>query len=136
MAPAVVIDNGTGYTKMGFAGNCEPSFIIPSVIGTKDAAKARKDWKGLEDMDFWIGDEATARAGEYTLSAYLHGTAIRGLLPVHIAAAGLHPPVLGPVGTERLVALRSEATTTEGQRGSGKIREGSSIECIARSAYE
>ena len=66
--PAAVIDNGTGYTKMGFAGNCEPSFIIPSVIGTKDAAKARKDWKGLEDMDFWIGDEAVARSNDYTVN--------------------------------------------------------------------
>jgi len=33
MDPAtVVIDNGTGYTKMGYAGNMEPSYIIPSVI--------------------------------------------------------------------------------------------------------
>jgi actin-related protein len=32
--PTVVIDNGTGYTKMGFAGNLEPSYIIPSVIAT------------------------------------------------------------------------------------------------------
>jgi len=24
--PAIVIDNGTGYTKMGFAGNMEPEF--------------------------------------------------------------------------------------------------------------
>ena len=31
-APAVVIDNGTGYTKMGYAGNLDPSYIIPSVI--------------------------------------------------------------------------------------------------------
>jgi actin-related protein 3 len=30
--PAVVIDNGTGYTKMGFAGNMEPQFQIPSVL--------------------------------------------------------------------------------------------------------
>jgi len=28
----VVIDNGTGYTKMGYAGNLEPSYLIPSVI--------------------------------------------------------------------------------------------------------
>jgi len=28
----VVIDNGTGYTKMGYAGNMEPSYLIPSVI--------------------------------------------------------------------------------------------------------
>ncbi len=31
---AVVIDNGTGYTKMGYAGNMEPSYMIPSVIAT------------------------------------------------------------------------------------------------------
>ena len=28
----VVIDNGTGYTKAGYAGNCEPNFIVPSLI--------------------------------------------------------------------------------------------------------
>jgi actin-related protein 3 len=28
----VVIDNGTGYTKMGYAGNLEPSYIIPTVL--------------------------------------------------------------------------------------------------------
>ena len=33
MDPAtVVIDNGTGYTKMGYAGNMEPSYLIPSII--------------------------------------------------------------------------------------------------------
>ena len=101
---------------MGFAGNCEPSFIIPSVIGTKDTknvravapsapalasarhaphtpfshcerrplapaltpaahtrtpslgTQARKDWKGVEDMDFWIGDEAVSRSQEYTVN--------------------------------------------------------------------
>lgn len=35
MEPAtVVIDNGTGYTKMGYAGNMEPSYMIPSMIAT------------------------------------------------------------------------------------------------------
>lgn len=29
---AIVIDNGTGYTKMGYAGNMEPSLVIPSVL--------------------------------------------------------------------------------------------------------
>ena len=65
-APAVVIDNGTGYTKMGYAGNCEPSFIIPSLLGHKDPQKVGKAWKGVEDLDYWIGDEAVARSTEYT----------------------------------------------------------------------
>ena len=30
----VIIDNGTGYSKMGYAGNMEPSYMIPSVVAT------------------------------------------------------------------------------------------------------
>ncbi|KAK0282023.1 Actin-related protein 3 [Friedmanniomyces endolithicus] len=33
--PAVVMDNGTGYTKLGFAGNDSPSFVFPTAIATK-----------------------------------------------------------------------------------------------------
>ncbi|ONM09806.1 hypothetical protein ZEAMMB73_Zm00001d034213 [Zea mays] len=35
--PNVVIDNGTGYTKMGFAGNVEPCFITPTVVAVNDS---------------------------------------------------------------------------------------------------
>lgn len=77
--PAVVIDNGTGYTKMGYAGNCEPSFIVPSVIGTKDPKNARKDMKGLEDMDFYIGDEVRSRAVVLAVDAV--GLFVSPLLP-------------------------------------------------------
>ena len=35
MEPAtVVIDNGTGFTKMGYAGNMEPSYLFPTSIAT------------------------------------------------------------------------------------------------------
>ena len=66
--PAVVIDNGTGYTKMGFAGNCEPQYITPTVIATqegKGAQKAAAQKKGIEDLDFYIGDEALAHSKTY-----------------------------------------------------------------------
>jgi len=58
--PAVVIDNGTGYTKMGYAGNSEPQYIIPSAIGTKGGKTQDINVKqeGISDLDFWIGDEA------------------------------------------------------------------------------
>ena len=29
-------------------------------------SQTKKDWKGMEDLDFWVGDEATSRAGEYS----------------------------------------------------------------------
>jgi len=75
--PAVVIDNGTGYTKMGFAGNCEPQYIIPTIIATqegKGTQKAATQKKGVEDLDFYIGDEALAYAKTYdTFYPVRHG---------------------------------------------------------------
>ncbi|VFQ87677.1 unnamed protein product [Cuscuta campestris] len=74
--PAVVIDNGTGYTKMGFAGNVEPCFILPTVVAANDSfvnqprASSTKssNWLAqhsagvMADLDFYIGDEALARS--------------------------------------------------------------------------
>lgn len=64
-APPVVIDNGTGYTKMGYAGNCEPDFIIPSVIGVSTKKKVASKAGGAEELDFYIGDEAQKRSKTY-----------------------------------------------------------------------
>ena len=33
--PTAVVDVGTGYTKLGFAGNTEPQFIFPSQVGIR-----------------------------------------------------------------------------------------------------
>lgn len=54
----VVIDNGTGYTKMGYAGNVEPQYIIPTVTAEKadGGLQGRRD--GIDDLDFYIGDKA------------------------------------------------------------------------------
>jgi actin-related protein 3 len=48
---------------MGFAGNTEPQYIMPSCIAIKESAKVgdqaiRRLGKGVEDLDFFIGDEA------------------------------------------------------------------------------
>lgn len=37
--PAIVIDNGTGYTKLGYAANTGPQFIIPSSIAIRETNK-------------------------------------------------------------------------------------------------
>jgi len=75
--PAVVIDNGTGYTKMGFAGNTEPQYIVPTVISTqegKGSQKAATQKKGIEDLDFFIGDEALSYSKTYdTFYPVRHG---------------------------------------------------------------
>lgn len=60
-----VIDNGTGYTKMGFAGNTTPQFIIPSAIAVKE--RGQKTGRGIEDLDFFIGDEAMDQPNLYSV---------------------------------------------------------------------
>jgi len=70
--PACVIDVGTGYTKMGYAGNKEPQFIIPSAIAVKETAKVgdeaqRRLTRGVEDLDFFIGDEAMEQKTPYAV---------------------------------------------------------------------
>ena len=66
--PTVVIDNGTGYTKMGYAGNMDPNYIIPSTIATSLSKVSilstfninyQKNTKfECSELDYYIGDEA------------------------------------------------------------------------------
>ncbi|CAH02543.1 Arp3 [Kluyveromyces lactis] len=39
--PAVVMDNGTGLTKLGFAGNDSPSWVFPTAIATAQSGKSQ-----------------------------------------------------------------------------------------------
>eukprot|EP00698_Gefionella_okellyi_P019903 TRINITY_DN6173_c0_g2_i1.p1 TRINITY_DN6173_c0_g2~~TRINITY_DN6173_c0_g2_i1.p1 ORF type:complete len:420 (-),score=69.08 TRINITY_DN6173_c0_g2_i1:30-1289(-) len=66
--PPVIIDNGTGYTKMGYAGNPEPDYIIPTVIAVNPQKGVASQRKGVEDLDFYIGDEALARSKTYQVT--------------------------------------------------------------------
>ncbi|KAK7033019.1 hypothetical protein R3P38DRAFT_2700464 [Favolaschia claudopus] len=74
LAP-IICDNGTGYSKVGFAGNSDPSFVFPTAIATKGSASSSSNApaipskpghlaskRGVEDLDFFIGDEALANA--------------------------------------------------------------------------
>ena len=60
--PPVVIDNGTGYTKMGFAKNVDPQHVIPTCVAENASSTStnatRKGARAMRDLDFVIGDEA------------------------------------------------------------------------------
>lgn len=76
--PACVIDVGTGYTKLGFSSNKEPQFIIPSAIAVRETPKvgdqsSRRLTKGMEDLDFFIGDEAFDAKGYAVKYPVRHG---------------------------------------------------------------
>jgi actin-related protein len=118
-SPPVVIDNGTGfvlrarpkrcrrrravadcvlreysYTKMGYAGNCEPQYIVPTTIASRVATVRKAAWfgafsanswlllaaqggqaqvlEGLDDMDFYIGNEAHIHSSTHQVPAVAH----------------------------------------------------------------
>ena len=49
----IIIDNGTGITKSGFAGDENPQSIIPTLIGFK-----KKDDQNEKLKKFYVGEEA------------------------------------------------------------------------------
>ncbi|XP_066092837.1 actin-related protein 3B isoform X3 [Saccopteryx bilineata] len=76
--PPCVVDCGTGYTKLGYAGNTEPQFIIPTCIAIRESAKVvdqaqRKVLRGVDDLDFFIGDEAIDKPTYATKWPIRHG---------------------------------------------------------------
>ncbi|KAL0252160.1 hypothetical protein GEMRC1_001372 [Eukaryota sp. GEM-RC1] len=70
---AIVMDNGTGYSKLGYAGQSVPNFIIPSAVGHKLNKRSEKG-KPFSDLDILIGDQAVAEARTYDVEYPLkHG---------------------------------------------------------------
>eukprot|EP00873_Tetraselmis_striata_P011687 jgi/Tetstr1/431951/TSEL_021428.t1 len=65
--PAVVMDCGTGYTKVGFAGNVEPSDVFPTSIAYGDGRRRG----ALDDLRFTVGAEAARSGGTATTAAPL-----------------------------------------------------------------
>jgi len=65
--PPLVLDNGTGYTKIGYAGNNEPDFIVPTVIANVEKKAGMKNKNPAADLDFHIGEDAIANKRLYTV---------------------------------------------------------------------
>ncbi|KAI9203498.1 actin family, partial [Polychytrium aggregatum] len=69
----VIMDNGTGYTKLGYAGNQDPQFVIPTAIATRDGPSTGNTSnlaykRDIADLDFYIGDQAVQNSKTYSLN--------------------------------------------------------------------
>lgn len=54
---AIVIDNGTGFTKMGYAGNLDPDFVIPTAIAELAKQSTVKVSTKNDEYNYFIGEE-------------------------------------------------------------------------------
>lgn len=63
--PAIVIDNGSGMCKAGFAGDDAPRAVFPTVVGRP---KRETVLVGSTHKEEYIGDEALAKRGVLKLS--------------------------------------------------------------------
>jgi len=54
----LVVDNGTGFVKCGYAGTNFPEFVFPAVVG-RPILRAEEKIGSLELKDVMVGDEAS-----------------------------------------------------------------------------
>ncbi|SCU99257.1 LADA_0H18580g1_1 [Lachancea dasiensis] len=81
--PAIVMDNGTGLTKLGFAGNDSPSWVFPTAIAT--AQRSNTKATGASSGSSSIQNSGTPYFGNSTSATSFNSLAASALMSNNLA---------------------------------------------------
>ena len=71
----LIIDCGSGYCKVGYSGNSEPSLIIPTVIGEQNKMITEEE-TNKNESDKFFGQAALDKSSELKLTNFVQKTKI------------------------------------------------------------
>lgn len=91
----VWVSSRFSYSKVGYAGNSEPQSIFPSCIAVKEYCKVgtrevRRLGIGLDDLNFYIGDDALALDGKNDFSVKVNHPILRYVYSVCLSTGFRH----------------------------------------------
>lgn len=111
--PAVVMDNGTGLTKLGFAGNDSPSYVFPTAIATTTGKKStasnnRSLDQSMSSLDISNNNKAFLNSNSTSSTNFNNSQHSSAILSNHLSGKRGTEDLDFYIGNEALLASQSQ----------------------------
>lgn len=106
---AIVVDNGAGFIKAGFAGDYAPRVVFPTVVGKP---KNQAIIVGGDNKDNYVGDEAVSKKGVLKMSYPIeHGNVVAWHDMIKVWHHCFYTELLAEISEQPLLITETANTT-------------------------